>query len=73
LVRRLLEEARGRLAVPGLMLLEIDPRQADAMVALAQQAFADADVSVIKDLAGRERVVRIERGARGNATERVGH
>jgi release factor glutamine methyltransferase len=65
LIRRLLPQAAERLAQPGLLLLEIDPRQAEAAAALAQEALADAQVAVRQDHAGRERVVRIERGQPG--------
>lgn len=61
LIRRLLPQAAERLARPGLLLLEIDPRQAGAVAALGHSELADAQVAVRQDHAGRERVVHIER------------
>jgi release factor glutamine methyltransferase len=58
-VERLLAEAPSRLARPGLLLLEIDPRQAERVVTLASAQFAQAIVAVLPDLAGLERVVRV--------------
>jgi release factor glutamine methyltransferase len=60
LVARLLAQAPQRLVRPGLLLLEIDPRQAVRVVALANNAFPDANVTTLKDYAGWERVVCVE-------------
>ena len=60
LIRRLIEQAVQRLGTPGLMLLEIDPRQAEAVVAMAGR-MASVHVSVLRDYAGLQRVVRVER------------
>lgn len=59
LIARLLQEAPARLARPGLLLLEMDPRQAERVVMLAQAAFPDAEIAVLPDLAGRDRVARV--------------
>lgn len=63
LVARLIAQAATRLARPGLLLLEIDPRQAPRVGALAAQALPEARVSIVRDLAGWERVVCVERPA----------
>ncbi len=62
LIRRLLEQAPSRLALPGLLLMEIGADQGEAVQALAQLAFPAAQVSLIKDLARLDRVVCVERG-----------
>lgn len=58
-IRRLLAQAPERLAHGGLALLEIEERQGAAASALARRAFPQAAVGVLKDLAGRDRVVKI--------------
>jgi release factor glutamine methyltransferase len=60
LIRRLLDQAPSRLAVPGLLLLEIGADQGDSCAALASAAFPRAEVKVLKDYAGLDRVVRVE-------------
>lgn len=60
LIRRLLQQAPSRLAHPGLFLLEIGADQGSAVAELAYSAFPVAAVSVLKDYAGLDRVVRIE-------------
>lgn len=62
LVRRLLAQAAGSLAPEGLMLLEIEASQGDAASALAQSYFPGSEVSVVRDLAGRDRLIRIQAG-----------
>jgi release factor glutamine methyltransferase len=62
LIERIMPQLAEHLARPGLALLEIDPRQAEAVRRLAQQHLPDAAVSVVSDYAGLERVVRVERG-----------
>lgn len=62
LVRRLLPQAAQKLACPGLLLLEIDPRQAEAVTEMAHRTFPRANVNVLQDYARRDRVVEIKRG-----------
>ncbi len=62
LIRRLLNVAPCHLASPGLMLLEHGADQGAAVAELACQAFPDAQVAILKDDAGLDRIVRIERG-----------
>lgn len=59
LVGRLLGSPAEWLARPGLALFEIDPRQSRAVVELARKRYPRADTSIIPDLAGWDRVVRI--------------
>jgi release factor glutamine methyltransferase len=58
-IRRLLQQARTRLASGGLMLVEIGERQGEAAQALAQAAFPKVDVAILPDLAGKDRVLEI--------------
>ena len=60
LIRRLLANAPRVLAPGGLLLLEIENRQGPIAKLLAQNAFPYANISVIPDLAGHDRLVRIE-------------
>ena len=60
LIRRLLADAPEALAPEGCILLEIEYRQAEAVVALAKAAFPDARLKAHKDLAGLDRVVEVD-------------
>ncbi|MFO7696738.1 MAG: peptide chain release factor N(5)-glutamine methyltransferase [Anaerolineae bacterium] len=62
-ILRLIAELRAYLARPGLSLLECDPREAGTLLSAAREALPDARVDMVKDLAGLDRVVRIERSA----------
>jgi len=62
-IARLLAQTPERLARPGLLLLEIDPRQAAQMIALARAALPEAVIATLKDYSGWERVVCVERPA----------
>lgn len=59
LVEPLLHQAHTRLRSPGLLLLEIGWQQGKATVALAQQIFPQATVTLYSDVAGHGRVVAI--------------
>lgn len=59
LYRRLLEQAPARLRPGGVVLFEIGWTQGASAATLAQQTFPDAEISVLPDLAGRDRVVEI--------------
>ncbi|MCU0463815.1 MAG: peptide chain release factor N(5)-glutamine methyltransferase [Anaerolineae bacterium] len=59
LVRRLLEQAPSVIRPGGLMLLEIGYDQGARTAALVQQTFPYAHVAVIPDLAGLDRVVKV--------------
>lgn len=61
LVDRLLKQLSDRLAPRGLALLELDPRQFDAAISLAQQVLPCTQLCRIADLAGHDRVLRLAR------------
>ena len=61
-VRRLLLQAQDVLSPDGLMLMEIGAEQGKAASKLAQAAFPNALIQVVKDLAGLDRVIRIQCG-----------
>lgn len=60
LIRRLLEQAPSRLALPGLLILEIGHDQGQAVTALCRRAFPSASVRVHADLAGLDRLVCVQ-------------
>ena len=60
-IRRLLAELPARLAAGGVALLEIGAGQADAVRAMVEEMPMEADVGMLADLAGIERVARIDR------------
>jgi len=60
LIRRLLHHTPDVLAPGGLVLLEIEATQGAAAQRLARTAFTRGEVSLIQDLAGRDRVIRIQ-------------
>lgn len=64
LIRPLLAQARTRLAPTGLILLEIGWQQGHNARAAAVEAFPEAAVSVLKDYAGHDRLVKIETKSR---------
>jgi release factor glutamine methyltransferase len=55
--RRLFEQAPERLTVGGALFLEIDPRQAGEISALARRSLPGYGIQVMRDLAGRDRLV----------------
>ncbi len=59
LIEQLLNQAARRLAPGGAVFLEIGWRQGPAVQRLAQSAFPPAEVSVLQDLAGHDRIVKI--------------
>jgi len=60
LIRRLLEQLPPRLNCPGLVLLETEATLGAQTLALAKLAFPQADIRLLQDLAGLDRLVRIE-------------
>lgn len=60
LIRRLLEQLPPRLNRPGLVLLETEATLGRQTLALAKTAFPQAEVTLLQDLAGLDRLVRIE-------------
>jgi release factor glutamine methyltransferase len=61
LLRRFLAQAPVLLAAEGLVLLEIMAWQGETVTGLAEAAFPGANVRLIHDLAGHDRLIRIER------------
>ena len=59
LIRRLLSQARHRLAPGGCMLVEIGEEQENAVQTLAQTAFPRACINVLPDLAGKPRLLEV--------------
>jgi release factor glutamine methyltransferase len=59
LIRRLLGQARHRLAPGGCILVEIGEEQEYAVQALARTAFPKACVNVLPDLAGKPRLLEV--------------
>jgi release factor glutamine methyltransferase len=57
-IRRLLTEAPEWLSPGGIVLLELSPEQADAVQRLAREMGRYAEVTIVKDLDGRARVLR---------------
>ena len=61
---RFLDQVAPHLGEPGLLLIEIDPRQSQAVLTLARERLDGPStlVSTIKDYAGHDRIIRIEQG-----------
>ncbi len=55
----LLHQAQTRLAKPGMILLEIEANLGEATLTSAQQAFPFASHHLLRDLAGRQRILMI--------------
>ena len=64
LIRRLLAQAQPVLSPQGAIMLEINPPQSAGLPREAQDAFPAADVRVVQDLAGRDRIVVIDLSGR---------
>jgi release factor glutamine methyltransferase len=62
-IRRFLDQVAPHLGQPGLLLLEIDPRQSQRVLTLARERLDGPTTlfSAIKDYAGHDRIVRVER------------
>lgn len=58
-IRQLLPQAKQRLLPKGIMLLEIGQRQGHAATALVRSHFPHAQIDLIPDLGGVDRVVRV--------------
>jgi release factor glutamine methyltransferase len=61
MINRLLADAVPVLAHGGAMLLELDPSQAARVTGMAARVLPGARIETIADLAGRDRIVVIER------------
>jgi release factor glutamine methyltransferase len=60
LIRRLLPQASKSLSSAGLLLLEIEANQGKAGADLARKYFPEAQINLLPDLAGHDRLIRIE-------------
>ncbi len=60
-IRGLLRTAEPYLVEDGVILLEIGAAQGSAAVELARAALPEAEVSLIADYGGRDRILRVER------------
>ena len=61
LITPLLQQARKRLTPHGAILLEIEASLGAAGLSLAASHFPDAQISLIQDLAGQDRIIEIKR------------
>ena len=61
LLREFLAQASAALGRPGLLLVEIDPRQKRELTELARQSQPSSEIRVLPDYAGLSRVLRVER------------
>ena len=62
IISRLMAQISARRDKPSLILLEMEATQGAALTAICQQAIPNSRVEVIRDLAGLDRVVRVELG-----------
>lgn len=60
IIRRLLVEAPRHLAPGGLILLEIEASQGAKVLSLAQDAFAEAEIHLHRDLSDHDRLLEIQ-------------
>ncbi len=64
LIRKLLPQAVRNLSAEGLLLLEIENSQGQSALILAREYFPEAQIDLLPDLAGHDRLIRIETIAR---------
>ena len=55
-VRRMMQQAQHAISGDGVILLEMDPDQADPLRRMGESLFPGAEISILKDLAGLDRV-----------------
>ena len=60
LIRRFLTAAPDRLVPGGLLLMEIEASEGSLAVSLACDTFAEAEIHLHKDLAGRDRILEVQ-------------
>ena len=60
LIRRLLVEVPDRLLPGGLLLMEIEASEGPAVLSLAYDVFAEAEIHLHKDLSGHERILEVQ-------------
>jgi release factor glutamine methyltransferase len=60
LIRGLMNAAPDRLVPGGLLLIEIEASEGAAALSLAYDGFAEAEIHLYKDLAGRDRILEVQ-------------
>jgi release factor glutamine methyltransferase len=60
LIRGLMSAAPDRLVPGGLLLIEIEASEGAAALSLAYDSFAEAEIHLYKDLAGRDRILEVQ-------------
>ena len=60
LIRRILADAPDRLLPGGLFLMELEASRGPAVLSLAYDSFAEAEIHLHKDFSGRERLLEIQ-------------
>ena len=55
-VKRLMHQAQHVISGDGVILLEMDPRQAEPLRRMGESLFPGAEISILKDLAGLDRI-----------------
>ena len=60
IIFKLIEQIKTRLAKPGLSILEIQFDQATKVVENAKQIFPEGIITIVKDLSGLDRFIKIE-------------
>ncbi len=55
-VRRMMQQAQHAISGDGVILLEMDPKQAEPLRSMGESLFPGAEISILKDLAGLDRV-----------------
>ena len=60
LIHRLLVEVPDRLLPGGLLLMEIEASEGPAVLSLAYDVFAEAEIHLHKDLSGHERILEVQ-------------
>jgi len=61
-IRRLIQQSPEKLLTHGALMLEIGATQGATATALARQQFPTGSISIIRDYAGRDRVLEIQTG-----------
>jgi methylase of polypeptide subunit release factors len=56
----LLQAIAGQLGIRGAIMLEIGWRQGQVVLRLAKEIFPQAEVLLLKDLSGQDRIVKIQ-------------
>jgi release factor glutamine methyltransferase len=60
LIRKLLQQADSCLVSGGLLLLEIEVTQGKSAIQLAHEYFPLANIGLLQDFAGHDRLIRIQ-------------